>query len=47
MKRLVPLRRLIEDAEERGIDSDRILADPDQVHVLDDADDTFPDEQEE
>ena len=39
MKKLVSLRRLLEDAQDRGLDPDMILTNPDQVHVLADVED--------
>ena len=41
MKRLIPLHRLLEEAEEKGIDPRRILIDPKEVSV------TEPDEEDE
>ncbi|MFC2019304.1 hypothetical protein ACFLU4_05030 [Chloroflexota bacterium] len=41
MKRLISLRRLLEDAEERGINPERVMANPNDVAIVDDADETF------
>lgn len=34
MRKLVPLKRILENAEEAGLDTDAIVCDPKQVHVV-------------
>ena len=38
-KRLVPLREIIEDAEDRGLDLDQILINPDDIVELEEEED--------
>ena len=34
MKTLVPLRRILQGAEERGLDLDSVVCDPETVHIV-------------
>ena len=38
-KRLIPLREIIEQAEDKGLDLDRILIDPDEIIELEEEED--------
>ena len=46
MRKLVPLKRILENAEEKGLDTDAIVCDPQQVHIVDSDDLPEPEEQE-
>ena len=34
MRRLVPLKRILENAKEEGLDVDAIVCDPQRVHIV-------------
>ena len=48
MRKLVPLTKIIQDAEEKGLDPEDIVCDPQEVHVVerDDVIELEPEEEE-
>ncbi len=46
MRKLVPLKRILENAEEAGLDTDAIVCDPQRVHIVESDPVLEPDETE-
>ena len=45
MKKLVPLKLILESAEAKGLDTDAIVCDPQEVHIVES--DNLPEPEEE
>ena len=47
MRKLVPLKRILENAEEAGLNTDAIVCDPQRVHSVESGHVPEPEEEEE
>ena len=47
MKKLVPLKLILQNAEDEGLDTDAIVCDPQQVHIVGSDDSPEPEEEPE